>query len=95
MRLAFHFRLVSLGILVTDAFARHAARKFMQFERQRQALLTSHLLITPDLPLQCVLGLHSFKVTQGKGPKAISREDSGLDPAILHVRVGTNDGEGW
>jgi hypothetical protein len=36
----FYFRRVSLGILVANAFARYIAGNFVQFERQRQALLT-------------------------------------------------------
>ena len=45
---------------MANAFARYVAGKFVQFERQRQTLFTSHLLVTPDLLLQCVLGFHSL-----------------------------------
>jgi hypothetical protein len=57
-KLTFDFHLISLGILVANTFACYAAGELVQFKRQRQALFTSHPLITSDLLLQCVLWLH-------------------------------------
>jgi hypothetical protein len=42
---------IGLWILVTDALASQIARKFVQFERERQALLAGHPLVSPDLLL--------------------------------------------
>jgi hypothetical protein len=47
----FYFRFIGLGILVTDALASHIARKFVQFECERHALLACHPLVSPDLLL--------------------------------------------
>lgn len=61
MQLAFYFCLVSVGMLVTNAFARYVAGKLVQLKRERQTLLTRHLPVPPDLFQHCVLRRHIFR----------------------------------
>src|SRR5512141_3138964 len=76
MQLALYFCLVSFGVLVTNAFARQIAGKLMQVKREGQTLLTTHLLVTPDLFLHCVLGLHGRWSKQRKRPQTTRRADT-------------------
>ena len=52
-----HLRVIGVGMLRADAFARDVAGQLMQIQRDGQPLFAAHFAVTLNLKIQCRLRL--------------------------------------